>query len=155
MLGVSYRLGDRAALRTSAGFLPESGRYDFATSTSGSGRVTYETNWYGGALAGLYYLPNLWIVQPYTGLKAQYVYASSTNSEGHARAADRTDVGGLAGAELHFLSWLGLFGEVGIGYRSGLERNSGMVGESLFIGMEDGSEFGLIHAGLGLQIRFN
>lgn len=154
LLGVTVPLSPRTALRVSAGFYPETGRYDVATATSPPESVTYTTNWYSGAVAGLYYLPSLWRLSPYTGLKAQYVYARSEESPGRTKAADRVDVGGLLGIELRPLSWLGLSGELGLGYRSGFSQNSGVVREVTEFSPRE-SEFGLIHAGLGLHVRFH
>lgn len=151
LLGVSYFFNQDIVLRTSAGFYPEDGRYDIAVGDAAE-RVTYDTQWYSTAVAGLYYLPSLWRFHPYTGLKAQYTYATTETSTGHEQASDRVDAGGLAGLEVGVFSWLRFSGEVGVGYRSGLNKNHGIVTDDFF-GIREGSEFGLTHAGLGFQIR--
>ena len=152
MLGVSYRFSESIAVRASAGYTPTSGSYDRATTTAAgvtSGR--YKTHWYGGALAGLYYLPSAWRLAPYAGATLQYVYASDRGENASRRlTGDRVDVGGILGMEVRLLKWLRIFGEAGLGYRSGLPANSGSL-ESLRL--RTGSEFGLIHGGLGLQMR--
>lgn len=165
LLGVSYFFSERIALRGSVGFFPESGSYDARTTPESGGgppdfdyegmpyeEVEHDTRWYGGVLAGLYYLPELWRVRPYTGLKTQYVWAHSESNAGLNRTLDRIDAGALTGAELRVFSWLRFSGELGVGYRSGLNRNSAVVPS---IGSLESSEFGLMHAGLGIQVRFH
>ena len=106
---------------------------------------------YGGAIAELYHLPDMWRFQPYAGVELRYVYARTNASSPITgrMANDRFDVGGLVGVEVRMARWLGIFGEAGLGYASGYETNS-IAGFR-----QRTSGFGLLtRAGLGLQVHF-
>ena len=163
LLGVSYRFMDNAAIRMSAGFYSDGGHV-VGTCPAGSTICTNapvqeaQTHWYAGAIAGLYYLPNVWSFRPYVGVMNQYVYAENVSSGSCSNAsADRFDSGAVFGTQLAIFPWLSIHGETTVGYRTGLSQNSALSWRGFFCDVDSGlssSDWGINHLGVGIQVHF-
>jgi len=145
MLGLSYALYDHVYVRFSGGYYRET--WDETTSTEAVRGETYTTNWYGGELATVYRLPERWRLTPYAGLGAQYVYATEDRLDA-SQTADRLDLGSLVGLDVRVMGRIGLNAEVGMGYRQGLDRNSGGLAFSPL----NTTAWGLTRVGVGLRV---
>ena len=165
LLGASYRFTNNTAVRVSAGFYSDRGHVDVdGTCPAGSGTCSSgavqesQTRWYAGAIAGLYYLPNVWSFRPYVGVMNQYVYAANVSGGSCSTAsADRIDAGAVFGTQLAIFSWLSIHGETTVGYRKGLSRNSGLLWNDFVCDLGAGyssSDWGINHLGVGIQVHF-
>jgi opacity protein-like surface antigen len=161
MVGIEYGVTDRVRLRVSLGYF----QFDEQYNPCSFDRVRFcyaagyqaRTRQYSGAIAGLFRPRTETFVEPYAGLELQYLRARSPQRMEWmgSELIETGTVGGrlagsaLAGLSVRPLSWLSIFGEVGLGYVRGVAVRAFRADiESTT------RRWGITHASPGIRVSF-
>jgi opacity protein-like surface antigen len=155
MLGVDYALTNEASIRFSLGYYKFEEGLGSICGPSGVCLPVYTSapvHEYSGSVAGLYHFARDNMFSPYAGGEIQYLHARSParrNNPAEPSTGHRVSMSGIFGLSVRPVSWLSLFGEVGIGHVRGLSVRT-------FRADLDSSvkRSGITHISPGLRVSF-